>query len=40
MPRSKHTAEEKLAILNEYQQSGLPFQTFARQHGIDPETLR
>ncbi|WP_127850219.1 helix-turn-helix domain-containing protein [Lacticaseibacillus hulanensis] len=39
MPRSKRTALEKLKLLEEFQESGLPRATFARQHGIDRSTI-
>lgn len=40
MPRSKHTALEKLAILKELSHSETSLNTFARHHGIDRKTLR
>lgn len=39
MPRSKHTAKEKLALIREFEQSEIPRETFARQHCIDGTTL-
>jgi transposase len=39
MPRSKFTAPEKLKLLEDFQQSGLPRATYARQHGIGKDTL-
>ena len=39
MPRSKFTAFEKLKLIEEFQQSGIPNATFARQHGIDKIAL-
>jgi transposase-like protein len=39
MPRSKFTALEKLKLIEEFQQSGIPNATFARQHGIDKKAL-
>lgn len=38
MPRSKFTALEKFKLLVEFQESGLPRATFARQHGITKDT--
>ncbi|WP_125608466.1 helix-turn-helix domain-containing protein [Lapidilactobacillus bayanensis] len=40
MSRSKFTALEKFNLLKDYQQSGLPRATYARQHGIGQNTLR
>lgn len=34
MPRSRYTAEEKLALLEEFRQSGLGATTFERQHSL------
>lgn len=39
MPRSKHTAKEKLALIREFEQSEIPRETFARQHCIDGTKL-
>ena len=39
MPRSKFTALEKLKLLDDFQKSGLPRATYARQHGIGKSTL-
>jgi transposase-like protein len=39
MPRSKHTALEKLAILKELSQSETSLNSFAHHHGIDRRTL-
>ena len=40
MPRTKHTAPEKLAILTEYQQSALSMKATAKQYNIDASTLK
>lgn len=40
MSRSKFTALEKLNLLEDYQQSGLPRATYARQHGIGENTFK
>ncbi|WP_244057030.1 transposase, partial [Ligilactobacillus pabuli] len=40
MSKSKFTALEKLNLLENYQQSGLPRATYARQHRIDQATIK
>lgn len=39
MPRSRYTAEEKLAILEEFKHSGLGAGRFERQHGLSEHSL-
>ena len=39
MPRSRNTAEEKLAFLEEFTQSGISAKTFERQHGLGEHRL-
>lgn len=39
MPRSRYTAEEKLALLEDFKQSGLGAKTFERQHDLGHSTL-
>lgn len=39
MPRSSYTAEEKLALLEEFRQSGLGAKTFERQHSLSYYSL-
>ncbi|WP_251913529.1 transposase [Lactiplantibacillus plantarum] len=40
MPRAKHTAAEKLAILEALRKSGEHVGIFAQAHGVDPHTMR
>jgi len=40
MSRSKFTVLEKLNLIEDYQQSGLPRATYERRHGIGKDTLR
>lgn len=40
MSRSKFTVLEKLNLIEDYQQSGLPRAIYERQHGIGKDTLR
>ncbi|MBP5841265.1 helix-turn-helix domain-containing protein [Lactiplantibacillus plantarum] len=40
MPRSKHTAVYKLAILEAFRQSGEPIGPFSQVHGVDMHTLK
>ncbi|RRG00433.1 MAG: transposase, partial [Lactobacillus sp.] len=40
MLRSKFTVLEKLNLIEDYQQSGLPRATYERRHGIGKDTLR
>lgn len=39
MPRSKHNAAEKLAILDALRRSHVSVGTFARAHGVNSDTL-
>lgn len=39
MPKSKYTAKEKFAMLQEFRESGTPVAIFCRQHGISHNTL-
>lgn len=40
MPRFKHTAVDKLAILEAFRQSGEPIGPFSQVHGVDMHTLK
>ncbi|QVI33853.1 transposase [Lacticaseibacillus chiayiensis] len=40
MPRSKHTAQEKLLILEEFRHSKTSISSFSRQHGLGDRTLQ
>jgi transposase-like protein len=40
MPRTRHTAEEKFAILEELRHSGIGMSTFSKQCGVNRTTLK
>lgn len=40
MPRSRHTPTEKLALISDFERSGLSARAFGKQHELDEKTIK